>query len=308
MADERVIWHAPAPRSRRSAQLRLGTRDDEILLFLYLAGYARTDQIAQACFGTVAERSRLRAAQRRLKQLSDARFLRAVEAAAYPRRREGAPSLIYTLAGQGGGRVAERLGLQRREIEVRPKPREGNISWLGHTLDLVDYWLSLRRACRAGGVALESWVTDRQLQKRPAKVAVTGGPGAGATVGVVPDACYVLARGHHTAACLLEYDRATVTLQPASWTRKGWRRKVEALLALAEEGRLREHYGAATLWVKVVTKSRARLDNMCRVTEKTARERAHHFWFTTEETLQKNILTDPIWRVAGRPGVHAAVP
>ncbi len=76
-------------------------------------------------------------------------------------------------------------------------------------------------------------------------------------------------------------------------------------MALAEEGKLKQHYGAEALWVKVVTKSQARLENMLRVTEKAARDRAHHFWFTTDHQLDRNVLTDPIWRVAGKAGKHA---
>ncbi len=254
-------------------------------------------------------KKRARVIQRRLKQFVEAEIVRRIEQPVYPSEHAGSKPYIYTLGPVGAALVAQQLGVPSRSIDWRPRARERNISWLQHALALVDYYLALKRACAETEIVLESWVTDRILQKEADRVEITNQHGTAVTVGVVPVACYVLGLPQRVATALLEYDRATVTLEPGvdARTQKGWRREVLGLLALADSGKLKQHYGADLLFVTVVTTSEARLQNMVKTTEKAAGDRAHHFWFTSEDQLTNNVLRDPIWTVAGKPGKRHAL-
>ncbi len=264
----------------------------------------RTDQIGEGSFQSVHAAYRLRAAQRRLKELVKVEILRRIEQPVY--RGEGTKSYVYAIGRAGAPLAAQRLGIGPQAVEWRPQARERNMSYMEHALAIVDYWLALRRSCTEAGVALETWVTDRILQKEPDRVEITDGDDR-RTVGVVADAFYALTLVDRSASCFFEYDRGHVTLRPSRWAQKGWRHKILAYLSLAESGRLQDRYGAGVLWVKTVTKGEARLANMLDVTAKAAGSQAHHFWFTTEDQLNKNLITDPIWQVAGKPGQQFTV-
>lgn len=287
--------------------LCLGARDEELLLFLYQAGYAHTGQIAAACFASVSDENRRRAAQRRLKQMVDSDLLRAIEQPIYHRARTGTKPFIYALGPRAAEIVAQRLGLNAHTVDWRPKARERNLTYMEHTLGIVDYWLALRRAVAQMGATLEYWETDRTLQKAPDRVQVSGHDGVTQTFGLVADAYFALRLRGGVRRLFLEYDRATVVLDATAASAKSWRRKVCGYLALADSGQLKARYHADGLWVAVVTRSYQRLANMVQVTEQAAGRRAHHFWFTTEDQLQHNILGDALWQVAGKPGQRYAI-
>ncbi|MBM3302427.1 MAG: replication-relaxation family protein, partial [Deltaproteobacteria bacterium] len=97
-------------------------------------------------------------------------------------------------------------------------------------------------------------------------------------------------------AFFLEIDRATLE-------NKRWREKVQAYQAYTESGKYTERYGTTSLRILTVTTGQKRLSNLKRTTE--AAGGGGMFWFTTLEQAQaEQILTVPVWQVAGQKGLQ----
>jgi hypothetical protein len=83
-------------------------------------------------------------------------------------------------------------------------------------------------------------------------------------------------------------------------------RKVRAYMAYYRSGQYHARYGTRSLRVLTVTTSQKRLANLKASTEQAGG--GPMFWFTTFDRVNtENILSAPIWQVAGDKGNHSLI-
>ena len=281
--------------------------DLELLQCLAVLGYMNTQQIvdvraqlAEMLGLPVARKAATRVVQRRLRQLVDAGLLRRVVQPVFPNEHTGSKPFVYTLDRAGAKAVSDFTGLGFAEISWQPNTtdRKPGYLFLDHTLAIVDVYRALTGACRAHDVTLAEWTTDRFLRRHPAHVDVSLEHGRRETVSLVPDGFYRLVLASHQSAWLfLEMDMGTMTVAPTHWRLRAWRRKFRAYLALPERDVLKNHFGADSMLVTVVTTSPTRVANLVGACERAGGD--ERFWFTTAERLKTGMF-GAIWRVAGK--------
>jgi hypothetical protein len=286
--------------------IRLSRRDLAILAALHASRYLNAPQI-QALFWQASkggEWGRLKACQRRLRQLNQRHLVRRIELPV--KRGEGPKPYIYALDQAGAQLLAGELGLDPREIEWQPKDAEENYPFLEHTLATNDLRIAFTLAAQTHQGELERWVGEKELKSEGMKeyVTVTGPQGKSQKVALIPDGYFVLRLGEKRGHFFLEVDRRTVTVEPSVWERRGWVKKVSAYLAYYQDGHYQARFGTRSLRVLTVTTGERRLAHLKGVTE-TAGAKAL-FWFTTfAQATSAQVLTEPIWQVAGQEGLTA---
>ena len=281
--------------------LHLTLRDLEILQALHTARYLTTPQI-QALFWRESKGGRWglqKACGRRLRKLVAAGLIRRIE---LPVRR-GDPSLpyVYTLDKKGTQTLIAELGLEPKEVDWRRKDMEENYPFLQHLLLTNDIHIAVQHACERNQLELVEWIDERELKSEGMKDYVTlvlpGGRRQRAAV--IPDAYFVVQSGGKTARFFAEIDNRTVTVTPSSAEHRGWTRKIMAYVAYFDSKAYQDRYGGRPARVLTVTTGRVRLDNLKQATERAGG--GHRFYFTTfdQATVAGQILTEPIWEVAG---------
>lgn len=292
---------------KKPKNIRLTKRDIEVFITLYQTRYMTTPQI-QALFWPPAKGkpySTLKPCQRRLRLYTEHRFLRRLELPWF--RGEGRKPYVYALDQVGAQIVAHELGLDPKRIDWQ---RRGDPEYLflQHVLATNDVRVAITLAARENGWKIEKWVEERTLRSQAMRdyVTIQGPRGGKQKVAVIPDGYFILhlgdRRGHH----FLEIDRRTVTVEPTSEEQNSWRRKVRAYLAYYQSGKYSERYQTKSLRILTVTTGERRLSNLKRITEKSGGR--SHFWFTTFDlATPENILTAPIWQVAGRQGEYILI-
>lgn len=299
--------------------IRLQRRDVELLMALHTARYMTAPQIAALFWreskpGTKdPHASKLRASQRRLRQLAEEELVRRIEIPV--KMGEGRKPYVYALA-KGAVPILESVGISGDDVEWKQKPREENSPFLEHLLASVDFRIALTLACEQHpDVTLVEWMDERELKRDPDRVEIKSKRGKQQSVAIVPDAAFTLRivqAGGKAGRIFrfVEIDRATVTVEPSKWKRRGWAKKVRAYLSYLDRRTVRQgggavtqftaRYGAPTARILTVTTTDLRLANLKAATEKVGG--GSLFWFTTfEQVTSETVLTAPIWQEAGKP-------
>lgn len=288
--------------------IRLTLRDLELLQVLFTARFLTTIQL-QRLFWQPSKGGMWgpkKDCERRLRQLTQAGLVRRIERPV--KRGEARLPYIYTLAKGGKEVLVAELGIPPEEIDWRATSDE-TYAFLAHTLEIIDVWLAVRLACVDAGVTLESWVNERELKSDgPDYVTLTGPEGQQQRAAVVPDASLTLRRGTKLAGFFLEVDRATTTLLPTIWERRGWRRKVQTYCTYLESQAYQNRYGAQRVRILTITTGAQRLAHLKAATEQVGG--GANFWFSTREQVMDpaRLLTATIWEKAGSAGQFALVP
>jgi hypothetical protein len=133
-----------------------------------------------------------------------------------------------------------------------------------------------------------------------------GAQGGRQKVAVVPDGYFVLETKDKVFHCFLEADRGTVVGRSSRWQTRDWRRKILAYVEYHRCGAFTKRYGGRGLRVLTVTTGETRLANLRAITEEAGGKA--RFWFTTfDQVTPATVLTEPIWKVAGREDLHQLV-
>ena len=246
---------------------------------------------------TVKAEHRLRATNRTLWRMMELGLLRRIELPTYRSLREGPAPYLYALDRLGAHLVAEELGIPFAAIDYRPRPSEQNLWFMGHTLSIVSYLLTLRQACAQHQYEV-SCIGEGELRRNPEHVKLAGGE----RVGFVPDGYYVLTKAGAKSHLFLEMDRGTSTIHAYSpLQRRDWKRRMAGYAAGLQNGLFTQRYGLRSMRLTVVVSSPTRLQNLLAATEEAVESYQDSFWFTTVgEITPETVLTAPIWRVAGR--------
>ncbi|MFL5627377.1 MAG: replication-relaxation family protein [Ktedonobacteraceae bacterium] len=216
---------------------------------------------------------------------------------------EGRKPLVYWLDEKGAQFLAEETG---EEVDWSSAEYDVSYLFLTHLLAINEVRVSITLAAQKHGFVIRTWLDDKHLKSPQMKdyVILTGAQGGKQKAAVVPDGYFLLDTGQHLYHHFLELDRGMVTGAATEWGKRDWARKVAAYLEYYRSGKYEERYKTQGLRILTVTTSEKRLSNLKAITEKTG-GRAR-FWFTTLDHMHAgDILTDGIWQVAGRDGLHA---
>lgn len=289
---------------------QLTERDIEILKAVYTYRALSTPQI-DALFFERADQNAApgRVSSRclhRLKLLFHAGFLRRKEQA--QTLSEGRKPLVYFLDRRGAQYLAELAGCSVRELDWDRQGHEVGALFLDHLLLTNEVLVSVIVAARAHGYTLTDWRDERELRRvhHNEQISIPGPDGKPQKVTLIPDGFFSLdtptARYHQ----FLEIDRATSTLVVGQAGKRDWARKVATYLAYFRSGAYQERYQTQSMRILTVTTSPKRLRHLKEVTEEAGGKA--RFWFTTVDKITPaTILTEPIWHVASRDGLHSFV-
>jgi hypothetical protein len=163
-------------------------------------------------------------------------------------------------------------------------------TYLQHMLGIADVRICITRACQQFNLGLLEWRSEPEMKRQYDRVQLGADQ-----VSVIPDSYFAIQSASNTGKSprhfFLELDRGTEV-----WKR--FRRKVEAYIAYMDSGAYTQRYGTKSLRILTVTESPKRLENLKQVTE--AAGGASRFWFAClSELASENILTQPVWQVAG---------
>jgi hypothetical protein len=159
-------------------------------------------------------------------------------------------------------------------------------------------------------VEIKEWRDEQALRQYGDKVTVTGPRKGKQVVTVVPDLYVWLSTGASDFHNFLEVDLKTVVIEYDKDEGRDCARKTRDYIEFLVSGKLQKRYPAAgkSMRVLYVTLSELRLKHLMSVTEKVAGKRKSRFWFTTFDRLTPDtIASKPVWKIAGRDGLHPLV-
>jgi len=279
---------------------RMTRRDEEILRAVYAYQALTTQQISDLLFVPVdvimppKPHSRVR---HRLKGLYHHGLLSRHEQPHI--LAEGRKPFLYQLDRKGAEWLAHQEDGGTQALEWKPGETLSAL-FLEHLLAGNNVRIAIVRSAARHGFTIETWLDERTLKQVQNKdtVVLTSATGKKQKAAVVPDGYYHLRTDAHHYYQFIEIDRASVTGSSKNWTRRTWARKVHTFLEYYRSGKYHARYHTKSMRVLTVTTGQTRLANLRRITEENGGKA--RFWFTTfERVLASDILTDPIWEVAG---------
>lgn len=218
---------------------------------------------------------------------------------------QGRLPFVYFLDISGARLVCEVLGIDMEDLDWHPRDNTVSHLFLEHLLATNDVRIAITTAVQQHGWTIETWHDDRTLKRTHAKdaVTITGPQGGQQRVAVIPDGYFYLKASEYDYHHFLEIDMSTTTGQSSVWGRRDWAKKILAYLEYHRSGKYAERYDTQSMRVLTVTTTQKRLRNLKAITEKTGGKA--RFWFTTfERVAAGDVLTTPIWEVAGKDGLH----
>ncbi len=284
-----------------SAPIRLTERDIHILEAIHIFdGIMSLKQIDRKFFsgknGTWArERMRALAAYDYVRCPSDSE-----------RHLVPAGEQVYWLGRRGAKYLA---GLQGEGLRSFPWRKTARWSLLLHDLAVNDFRLNVTEAVSNDPqLTLQVWVPEGEFLSNPDSVEFDNRLGKRRKRQVRPDSFFAIQRSASTSnekprdfAYLLELDRATED------NPRFVRDKVKPGLAYLKSRVFHQRFGYRFARWLVVTTTLQRLENMVRHASLAGGEGL--FYFTTlDQTMSEDVLTKPIWHVAGRSDPVTLIP
>jgi hypothetical protein len=292
--------------------LRMTQRDFDIIHAVYKYRALTTSQIETLLFPPSPGRpySRKKRCQSRAKILFHHKWLFRDAMPVKPSERK--QPLVYTLDSKGIEHLAVELDLRPRQVGKRSSPRLASVSYsfLQHTLLVNELQILFEVATRREGFELKEWRDQGTLRGYNDKMTIRGPRDGKQTVTVIPDLYLWLSTGVRDFHNFCEVDLKTVVIKYDKDEGRDWKRRVKGYIKYYDSGKYQQRYPAAgkSMRVLVVTLTGARLTNILEVIEKVAGKRKTRFWLTTFDRLTSDtILTEPVWKIAGRDGLHPLV-
>jgi hypothetical protein len=301
------------PAEDQLPPLQMTRRDFDIIHAVYKYRALTTSQIEALLFPHTPGRpySRKKRCQARLRRLFLHSWL--FRDAQYAKPSQARQPLVYTLDRKGIEHLAVELDLKPKQVGKRSSPRlaSASYSFLQHTLLVNELQILFEVATSREGFELKEWRDEGTLRGYNDKVTITGPRDVKQTVAVIPDLYLWLSTGVRDFHNFCEVDLKTVVIKYDKDEGRDWKRKVKGYIEYYDSGKYQQRYPAAgkSMRVLVVTLTEARLANIEQeAIEKVAGKRKTRFWLTTFDRLMPDtILTEPVWKIAGRDGLHRLV-
>lgn len=288
--------------------LRITERDLAMVYGIYAYRALDSDQLQRLFFPAKGENQRSRQVhcRQRLSLLFHHGYVMRTERAIKPS--DGRKPLIYSLDKKGAELLIQYGGIDLDEFNWRPRDSvvDTGDPFLEHLLQTNEVRIALTLAAPVANAEVVRWVDDKTLRSRHWKdyVTLSTEQGTAQKVAIVPDGYGQLSsfNQHKEQAndyFFFEVDLGTSTGWASDSQQRSWGRKIRAYLEYYTSGMYQARYGTQSLRILTATTSERRLRHLMAWTERAGGK--SRFWFTTlAEIKQHNILTDPIWQIAGR--------
>ncbi len=273
----------------------LTERDKEIIRAVYSFRMLTREQIQKLLFPMI----RREVPQRRLKYLYHHRYLERVPlpVSDHPL---AAKKPVYRLAPRGAEQIAQEQDIELKELlywgrgdDKDHRDTQVTSLFLEHELAVNEVRIAVTLSAQKHKMEVEKWLDEPTLRGFRDSVTITNEEtGRKQKVTVIPDAYFLLVtprRAHFE----LEVDRSTMTL-----TR--WKQKIMAYEAYIYQGYYEKRFKVRTLRILTVATSAERLKHLREVTEAVVKQKEIYWFALLEQILSQDILTDPIWRIAGK--------
>lgn len=289
---------------------RLETRDRSMLDAIYRYEGMLTHCQLEALFfapnqPTDNPRSARRSAETRLQYLYHQGYL---DRLYLPGLGPGRSALINILDRVGIDEVTMRLGLDRAQVNWRPKIVKNKPSSHLHSILVTDLRIVFERAVRTTPLTLSTWIGERALKSK----AMQGKlpyltTGFTKSAKKAPDSAFSLKYPAEEyldgqvkpVGFFVEVDRGTEA-------NTVWVEKVRSFEEFRLSGLSEQYYGVTNFRILVTVATPKRLDNLIKTTLKAGG--GPYYWFTLQENIDIfqpwRILTE-IWTVAGWEGQHS---
>jgi hypothetical protein len=211
---------------------------------------------------------------------------------------DGRSPTLYILAKRG---VQLLQGLGMTDFSGQPTPKLSSL-FLEHTLAINDVRIAVAQATPATTWQLTDWLTEAALKSHYDRVTLQIGKQRPQKLSLIPDGYFRLEQPQQKLRThfFLELDRG-------SMTQARFLTKVYAYLAYHQSGQYEKRYQAKGFRVLTVvdTPRQERVQHLLNATAQV-RDIGRRFWFThLSQLTDQNILTAPIWQVAGSPDAVA---
>jgi len=208
---------------------------------------------------------------------------------------------LYWLSKAGAEKVADRLGIEVKELKYRQKLRR---SLIAHDAQLNDARLAIEGACELLGVEITQWTSSEMFWRNPIEIQMVNSEGKPTKRRVMPDGFFILqipweideeTNEPKTLRCLLESD-CTTEMHPILSER------LQVALALLRSPQYSQMAGKRSGRWLIVGNSEKRMRTAKENAERAFGTQAQAFWFTSVDQLYltpQAALTSPIWLRGG---------
>lgn len=289
---------------------RFEERDQDMLIDIYThEGMMTNCQLEALHFApdqpTANPRSAKRSAETRLQYLFHANKVERVPILSLG---EGRSTIANTLAPDGVNFVASFLGIDRAQVNWRPKIMKNKPTSHYHSMLVNDVRLVFERIRRTTGIKVELWIGERAMKSRHRQDKLPFLPTGGRkSYKKAPDGFFTLEYPQYEypqqqvqpVSFFLEVDRGTES-------NAVWAEKVMAYEQFRQSGLAQQHYGVKNFRVLVTTTTRRRLTNLVKTTLKAGN--GQFYWFTVQDKVdifQPWTILNDIWTVAGWQGSYS---
>jgi hypothetical protein len=305
------------PDPNQLPRLYLKERDMAILIKLFDYQVLSSQQIHRLLFAPDtpggATYGKLKGSQRRLRQLWLHGYVFRDEVPT--KISAGKLPLIYTLDQKGAQLLADRLKLEPREVVKRSNPKLvlASSPFLTHLQRTNDIRIDIAQATQRLGWKIVGWVDDFDLHRDYDRVTMSINPkdpdSKKKQVAIIPDGYFWLQAGTRHFHHFIECDLRSLPGEYTEPGRKDWARRVRAYIEYYRSGMYHRRFHAGkSLRILTVTTSEARLRTLKEITERVGGKFKQRFLYTTFERLTpETALTEGIWNVAGRDGLHSLI-
>lgn len=220
----------------------------------------------------------------------------------------GRSTIANILAPAGVNFVTARLGVDRKQVNWRPKIVKNKPTSLYHSILVNDVRIVFERVGRTTELTLKTWLGERTMksQRMADKIPFLQRKDR-KSYKKAPDGAFALEyppneyqdKQVQPVGFFLEVDRGTES-------NAIWAEKVMAYEQFRQSGLAQQYYEVKNFRVLVTTTTRRRLNNLVKTTLKTGG--GQFYWFTVQDKVdifQPWTILDDIWTVAGWQGSYS---
>jgi hypothetical protein len=311
-------------KKRTLLEIPYTERDVLIAYTVFIKKYVLTTQIWKLFFSHTQNQ---KVCQQRMRKLCDYGILRAIEQAT--KRGESRKPHILALGEMGGELMIQERGVPAHLINTTPYANEESNQKIKHILAITDFQICVQESCTARLLTLEVWLEDKEIRHlRTPETALMVGPDGQAIKLPIADVFFVIKQANARGMWHAEIDRVTEDITHSTYERQSIIGKILEYLAWEQSDQYRQEFGKRPLRALFVTIGERRLRNMLKAVEKLMKQRVQlpdvepedearkkeyqeklaafrwlvrHFPMTTFTRISThNVITDPVWWIAGQ--------
>jgi hypothetical protein len=221
----------------------------------------------------------------------------------------GSAPMVYALAQRGAKLLIERLGMEFADVEWSRKNGEAGRPFIEHQLEIVDFYVALRRGVRQrNDISLID--SDDLIAAFPEQTRNNRNPlaqrvslshnGNVQEIGLIPDLIFGLLFSDGSRRCfMVEMDRGTMPVSRTDITQSSFERRMRAYLTAYAERQHEQRFGWKAFRVLTVTTDHHRMRSMMETLRQlhvAGSPGAALFIFASRDELRVNNPIAHTWR------------